>query len=49
MDNKDERESGDLFAIPDLYGPSELLTNNSVLPSFLFSQLKLDGLFSSIG
>ncbi|KAE8452614.1 hypothetical protein EG329_013873 [Mollisiaceae sp. DMI_Dod_QoI] len=38
----DDRDLGDVFAIPDLYGPSRLLGNPAENNSFLFSQLKLD-------
>lgn len=39
----DERDLGDVFAIPDLYGPSKLLLGAPENQSFLFSHLKLDG------
>ncbi|KUJ17071.1 uncharacterized protein LY89DRAFT_646195 [Mollisia scopiformis] len=38
----DNRDFGDVFAIPDLYGPSKLLGGAPENSSFLFSQLKLD-------
>jgi hypothetical protein len=40
---EDGRDSGDVFAIPDLYAPSKLLFNASEYSSFLFSQMTLAG------
>lgn len=45
----DERDLGDVFAIPDLYGPSKLLLGAPENQSFLFSQLKLDGMSATEG
>jgi hypothetical protein len=44
MDRLDARDAGEVFVIPDLYCPSKLLIDASQNPSFLFSELKLDGL-----
>lgn len=44
MDAPDSKYPGEVFAIPDLYGPSKLLSDASKSRSFLFSKLKLDGL-----
>jgi hypothetical protein len=44
MDGIDDRDPGEVFAIPDLYGPSKFLSGASQNPSFLFPALKLDGL-----
>jgi len=42
--NDDGKDPGQVFAIPDLWAPSKLLTDAPGLTSFLFSELKLDGL-----
>lgn len=42
----DNEDPGDVFAIPDLYGPSNLLLSTQGNPSLLFSELKLTGRFS---
>jgi hypothetical protein len=45
MDMDDEKDPGEVFAIPDLWGPSDCLSiGNLDGHTFLFSQLKLDGL-----
>jgi len=44
MDDRDGKDPGEAFAIPDLWGPSRFLSDASQNPSFLFSELKLDGL-----
>lgn len=36
-------DPGDVFAIPDLYGPSKLLLSTQGHSSFLFSELKVAG------
>ena len=46
MDDNDERNPGLVFAIPDLWGPSKWLQNLDGHSSFLFSELKLDGLLT---
>ena len=45
--DEDERDPGQVFAIPDLWGPSKWLANLDGDPSLLFSELKLDGLLIS--
>jgi hypothetical protein len=44
-----ETDFGDIFAIPDLYGPSKLLLGAPENNSFLFSHLKLDGMLITPG
>lgn len=46
MDDRDGKDPGEAFAIPDLWGPSRFLSDASQNPSFLFSELKLDGLLT---
>lgn len=48
MDDDDERDPGRVFAIPDLWGPSKWLGILDGDSSFLFSELKLDGLLTGI-
>jgi hypothetical protein len=43
MDGPDSKDPGEVFAIQDLYGPSKFLSDALQNPSFLFSELKLDG------
>ena len=43
MDNDNERDPGQVFAIPDLYAPSGLLKDVHWSCDLLFSQLTLDG------
>lgn len=40
-----EKDPGEVFAIPDLWGPSKWLGNLDGHSSFLFSKLKLDGIY----
>jgi hypothetical protein len=47
MDDTDDRDPGEVFAIPDLYAPSKFLSDTSQNPSFLFAGLKLYGMSSS--
>jgi hypothetical protein len=44
----DDKDSGLVFVIPDLWGPSRWLGNVDGVPSFLFSELKLDGWFAVV-
>jgi hypothetical protein len=44
MDDDDERDPGQVFAIPDLWGPSKWLGSLEGHSSFLFSDLTLDSL-----
>lgn len=48
MDNVDDRDPGEVFAIPDLYSPSKFLRDTSQNSSFLFAGLKLYGISSSL-
>src|SRR3954469_8237178 len=41
----DEKDPGDVFAIPDLWRPSELL-DDLLESNLIFSQLNFDGLFT---
>jgi hypothetical protein len=45
MEDINDRDPGDVFAIPDLYGPSICLSDPSQNLSFLFAGLKFDGLW----
>jgi hypothetical protein len=47
MDDDNERDPGQVFAIPDLWGPSKCLGNVDGHSSVLFSELKLDGVCSA--
>lgn len=40
----DDRDPGQVFAIPDLWGPSKWLAYPEGHSSFLFSELRLEGL-----
>lgn len=44
----DERDPGDVFAIPDLWGLSKCV-DDLVQPNSLFSDFKLPGLFHVLG
>lgn len=44
----DERDPGDVFAIPDLWGLSKCV-DDLVQPSSLFSTFELPGSFSTFG
>jgi hypothetical protein len=48
MDDTDDRDPGEVFAIPDLYAPSKFLSDTSQNPSFLFAGLKFYGMSSSV-
>lgn len=44
MDDDNERDPGEVFAIPDLYAPSRWLNDVHQTPGHLFSRLALDGM-----
>jgi hypothetical protein len=44
MDDDEDKDPGEVFAIPDLYRPSRWLSDVQQPSSFLFSGLRLDGL-----
>ena len=39
----DEKDAGEVFAIPDLWAPAKCLLDAEVPSSYLFSQLELEG------
>jgi hypothetical protein len=47
MEDDEDKDPGDVFAIPDLYAPSRWLSGGFQTAGYLFAELQLDGLYPS--